>query len=123
MISVDNFSRIPVYQQIIDEIKEDIIVGVLSPGEQLSSVRELSIGLSINPNTVQKAYIELERQGLIYSVPGKGSFVAQDADSQIRRLVAQEESEKIRSSALRLASAGFKEEIVLEWIHDIFKKQ
>ncbi len=71
MISVDNFSRIPVYQQIIDEIKEDIIVGVLSPGEQLSSVRELSIGLSINPNTVQKAYIELERQGLIYSVPGK----------------------------------------------------
>ena len=121
MISIDIYSRTPVYQQIIDEMKKEIVLGILPPGAQLSSVRELSIELDINPNTVQKAYIELERQGLIHSVPGKGSFVTEDAGSQIRRLIAQEESERIRAAAGHLASVGFSEEIILEWIHDIFR--
>lgn len=120
MISIDNFSRIPVYQQIADGLKREIVLGILPVGAQLTSVRELSIGLGINPNTVQKAYIELEREGLIRSVPGKGSFVASDAAEQIRRVVGKEESERIRASANRLASAGFSEEVVLEWIHDVF---
>lgn len=121
MINIDNYSRIPVYQQITDEIKREIVIGILPADEQLPSVRELSIGLEINPNTVQKAYIELERQGLIRSVPGKGSFVASDAAEQIKRIIAKEESEQIRASAKKLADIGFSEETVLEWIHEIFR--
>ncbi|HEX3033069.1 MAG TPA: GntR family transcriptional regulator, partial [Bacillota bacterium] len=75
MLQLDFRSRIPVYEQLIDRIKEQIIHQVLKRDEQLPSVRELAIELTVNPNTIQKAYRELEHQGFIYSVPGKGSFV------------------------------------------------
>lgn len=75
MLQLDFRSRVPVYEQLIEKIKELIVYRVLKADEQLPSVRELALELTINPNTIQKAYRELERQGYIYSVPGKGSFV------------------------------------------------
>lgn len=76
MFQLDLKSRKSIYEQVIDNIKEFIISGILAPEEKLPSVRELSRTLTVNPNTVQKAYRELERQGYLYSVSGLGSFVA-----------------------------------------------
>ena len=69
-----------VYEQVIDNIKELVMTGVLPEGEKLPSVRELSRQLTINPNTVQKAFKELERDGYIYTVSGRGTFVAKKED-------------------------------------------
>lgn len=75
MIVIDYKDRRPIYEQIIDRVKMLIVKGVYQPDDPLPSVRTLAMELSINPNTIQRAYQELERQGLIYSVKGRGSFV------------------------------------------------
>lgn len=76
MILIDYKDRRPIYEQVVERFEELIIKGVLDPQSQIPSVRNLAMELSINPNTIQRAYTELERKGLIYSVKGKGSFVA-----------------------------------------------
>lgn len=75
MFELDLRSRAPVYEQLVEKIKDLIIHNVLKPDQQLPAVRVLARELTINPNTIQKAYRELEHRGYIYSVPGKGSFV------------------------------------------------
>ncbi|WP_018934041.1 GntR family transcriptional regulator [Gracilibacillus lacisalsi] len=75
MFELDLRSRKPIYEQLVDRLKQLIINNVLEKDEKLPSVRVLAQQLSINPNTIQKAYRELEAQGYIYSVKGKGSFV------------------------------------------------
>ena len=65
----------PIYEQIVENFKMQIFKGILQPDDQMPSVRSLSMELSTNPNTVQKAYAELERQGYIYTVKGRGNFV------------------------------------------------
>jgi len=76
VITLDYADRRPIYEQVVDKMKDLILLGVLETDEQLPSVRELAVDLSINPNTVQRAYAELERQGVIYCVKGRGNFVA-----------------------------------------------
>lgn len=75
LIILDYKDRRPIYEQIVDRYKEMILKGLLEPESQLPSVRALAMELSINPNTIQRAYAELEHQGFIYSVKGKGSFI------------------------------------------------
>lgn len=75
MFDIDVKSRVPIYEQITENVKNLIIQGVLLPEEKLPSVRSLAQELTINPNTIQKAYRELEREGYVISRPGKGSFV------------------------------------------------
>ena len=75
MFDIDVKSRVPIYEQITENVKRLIIQGVLLPEEKLPSVRSLAQELTINPNTIQKAYRELEREGYVISRPGKGSFV------------------------------------------------
>ena len=75
MVHLDYRDARPIYTQITDGFREQIIAGVLQPGDKMSSVRELAAELTINPNTIQRAYRELESQGWIASVAGKGSFV------------------------------------------------
>ena len=69
----------PIYEQIVENLKRLILIDVLQPGEQLPSVRSLAMENGTNPNTVQKAYAELERQGVTYTVRGKGVFVSENA--------------------------------------------
>ena len=75
MFDIDVKSRMPIYEQITENVKRLIMQGVLLPEEKLPSVRSLAQELTINPNTIQKAYRELEREGYVISRPGKGSFV------------------------------------------------
>lgn len=76
MILIDVKSRQPIYEQLYNGIVRLSALGAMLPGEQLPSVRSLAQELGVNPNTVQKAYQLLERDGLIVSAPGKGSFLA-----------------------------------------------
>ena len=78
MITVDYKDRRPIYEQLTASITELALSGELQPDEQLPSVRQLASQLGINPNTISKAYIELERRGITYSVAGRGSFVNSD---------------------------------------------
>lgn len=80
MIQVDYKSRKPIYEQIRDNIKRLVIQGALLPDSQLPSVRQLAGQLSINPNTIQKAYSELERDGTIYALAGRGNFISADIE-------------------------------------------
>lgn len=76
MISIDYQSRTPIYEQIVERFQTLILKGILEPDSQMPSVRSLAVKLSINPNTIQKAYALLEQQGYIYSVKGRGNFIS-----------------------------------------------
>ena len=92
MITLDYQSKDPIYLQIKNRIAELVMLGVYPPGTQLPSVRSLAGELGINPNTIQRAYRELEAKGFIYSMPGKGSFVSGSvdaADSRKQELLGQ----------------------------------
>lgn len=80
MIVIDYKDRRPIYEQVVERFKELILNGALPADYKLPSVRNLAIELSINPNTIQRAYATLEQKGYIYSVKGKGSFIAGDVE-------------------------------------------
>ncbi len=86
MIHIDARSRVPIYEQICESVAALILNGLLEKDEQLPSVRALATELAINPNTISRAYHSLEQDGLIYSLPGRGSFIALSAeDLSLRR--------------------------------------
>lgn len=80
MIIIDYSDKRPIYEQIAERFQTLIINGIMEADEQLPSVRMLAVELSINPNTIQRAYAELERDGFIYSVKGRGNFVKRDEE-------------------------------------------
>jgi len=87
MFSIDVQSRVPIYEQIVNQVERFIVTGILKPSEQLPSVRQIAFDLGINPNTIQRAYTELERMGVIVSVVGKGSFVTDNTHSIIDKKI------------------------------------
>ena len=76
MIEINHRSARSLYEQVRDEFKKLIVSGALAPDERIPSVRDLAARLAVNPNTIQRAYRALEEEGFVYSVAGKGSFVA-----------------------------------------------
>ncbi len=80
VISIETLDRRPIYEQLVECIRQNVLHGIMTPGEQLPSVRALAVELAINPNTIQKAYTELERLGIITSIPGRGSFIADNVN-------------------------------------------
>lgn len=121
MFDLDLRSRLPIYEQLVEKFKESIISEVLKPDEQLPSVRILAQQLTINPNTIQKAYRELERQGYIYSLPGKGNFVTRithhKKDEKLAKL--KEQLIKVLSEAIYL---GMQQEEIMALISQVESK-
>ncbi len=99
MVHLDYRDARPIYGQIIDGFREQIAAGILQPGEKLPSVRDLAAELAINPNTIQRAYRQLEQEGWTVSMQGKGSFVS--AEASIRR----RESDRLLAEFDKLAAA------------------
>lgn len=99
MFSIDLTSRIPIYEQIYKKIIELIVQGTLCENDQLPSVRSLAKDTGVNPNTVAKAYQELERNGIIYSVQGRGSFISKP-DSRVYQSAVLEQFDKTVIEAL-----------------------
>jgi GntR family transcriptional regulator len=84
--SVDPRSGVPIYLQLIDQVKRLVAMGALKPGEQLPTGKQLALDLTINANTVARAYHDLEREGIIETTPGRGSFVRSNGEaSTVRR--------------------------------------
>ena len=103
MIFIDYKDSRPIYEQIAWKFKELILKGVLAADEQMPSVRNLAMELSINPNTIQKAYAELERSGYIYTVKGRGNFVA----GSEKLLAQQREDYMLRIMSLVEEAEGY----------------
>ncbi|MBZ4662663.1 MAG: transcriptional regulator, GntR family [Caloramator sp.] len=121
MFELDVRSRVPIYEQLFEKIKELIIKGLLKENEQLPSVRALSNDLTINPNTIQKAYRELENQGYIYSIPGKGSFVAPLKDRDINKKQIEKILEEVKKLMLEGLYLGMDREDFIKVLEDVIK--
>ena len=76
-IKIDNLSDRPVYQQVVDQVKRDVALGRICPGDKIPPVRQLAVEIVINPNTIAKAYRQLEQEGVITTRAGSGTFVAE----------------------------------------------
>ncbi|UBH13578.1 GntR family transcriptional regulator [Macrococcus armenti] len=118
MISIDNRSRVPIYEQLINGFKVQIINGVLLPDEKLPSVRQLAQELTINPNTIQKAYRELEYLGYTYSVPGKGSFV-NTIQNEMNKERIQMLTETLNKTVNELLFLGLTKEEIIQAIESM----
>lgn len=119
MFQVDMMSRTPVYEQIIEQAERYVLNHLLSAGDKLPSVRQLSMELSINPNTIQKAYTELDRKGVLQSVPGKGCFISDNA----LKIVSQNSREKMKELIAilkELSLAGITQEQIIDCVKEIF---
>jgi len=114
MISLNYRDSRPIYEQIRDGLKKLIVTGAMAPDEKLPSVRSLATQLSINPNTIQRAYNELENEGFIYSIPGKGSFASAAVDSSESK--KRELENKIREIAAELRYLGVSQEELIALI-------
>ena len=116
MISLNYRDSRPIYEQIKDGLRKLIVTGAMQPDEKLPSVRALAQQLSINPNTIQRAYNELENEGYIYSVPGKGSFASGDTGAEEGR--RQELKEKLRELVTELKYLGVSEDELLSLVKE-----
>lgn len=119
MFVVDVMSRVPVYEQIIKQVEEQVLTGILKEGDKLPSVRSLSVKLSINPNTIQKAYTELDRRQLIITIPGKGSFISEKA-IEVVGANSREKMTELNKIIRELALAGVTKEEIINNIEEVF---
>jgi GntR family transcriptional regulator len=122
MLVIDKISRKPIYEQIVEGVEREILKGLLREHDKLPSVRELSVLLDTNPNTIQKAFGELDRAGLIVSNPGRGCFVAPGACERIKtRLRAR--LQEIEDIARELKEAGIAHGELIDAIDRVFDDQ
>ena len=116
MIFIDYNDKRPIYEQVTEKIQTLILNGVLEPDSKLPSVRSLAMELSINPNTIQRAYSELEREGFIYSVKGRGNFVKMNEN-----LIIKEQEKlliKFKENVEELRARGILKEQALACINE-----
>lgn len=112
----------PIYLQLMDRIRQDIVAGLYAPGDKLPSVRELALIASVNPNTMQKALSELEREGLVYSQRTSGRFITED-EKMIKQLKNDLAIEQIRKFFEQMKQLGFQEEETLNLIQKALKEE
>ena len=119
MISINYRSALPLYEQVKENFIKLIITGAVKPDEQLPSVRELAVELAINPNTIQRAYREMESEGYIYIVSGKGCFVAKQQDARADTTLLLE---RFKADATKLIFNGVDSEQLKNEIDKISKE-
>ena len=119
MFQINIMSDQPIYEQIINNIKELSLKNILKPNDKLPSVRKMASLLSVNPNTVSKAYQELERQEIIVTVRGRGSFINPDPEISVDKNRVEEAVKKLREICIELAHLGWDQEKIMEEIKNI----
>lgn len=122
MINIDVRSSRPIYEQIIDGIKENILKGILLPGDKLPSVREMSSLITTNPNTVSRAYMELERQGVTETVRGKGTYVSSDYKPRVEEERMEKLKEDIKKIIVEAHYMGITKEEILKIINEFYEE-
>ena len=121
MFKLDLKSKKSIYEQIVDGIKNMIISGEYQPGDKIVSVRELSSSLTVNPNTIQKAYRSLESQGWIYTVSGRGCFVS-EGKHPVDNIKAGELFSEMDAAINELLFMGITEEEIMQHLHNTAKE-
>ena len=121
MFELDLRSRAPIYEQLVEKIKDLIVNNVLKADEQLPAVRVLASELTVNPNTVQKAYRELERMGYVYSSSGLGTFVKKIPPNQVDEILLVQGKAQLRAAMKELRYAGLSHDEMMRLILDIGK--
>lgn len=120
MYQLDLQSRTPIYQQLKEKILRLIMAGAIGPGDPLPSVRVMARELGINPNTVAKAYQDLEKSGLICSVAGKGSFIS--GEETLDRQMTASVLDRFREAVREARSAGVDRQTALALVEEVYKE-
>lgn len=122
MFTIDKLSRVPIYEQLISQFEYGILSGEIAPDGKLPSVRELSQALTINPNTLQRAYAEIERRGLCYTVPGSGRYLAKDALLHLQSAAEMKINEFADLTAV-LRDRGISQDALINVIASVYASQ
>ena len=115
MLGINYRDGRPIYEQVVDEIEQMVMHGILEADSQLPSVRQMASELSINPNTIQRAYGELENRGVIYSVKGKGNFVSPNA-AALRQRRLEELKKQILELVRTAKELGVEDAQLIAWL-------
>ncbi len=122
MFQIDALSRRPVYEQILQQLEYFILTDIFREGDQIPSVRSVSMEHSVNPRTILKAYNELDRKGVIQSVPGKGYFVCKDAKTRLTETHLAKLSQ-LREMIEDMALAGVPKDVVLACVERAYEQK
>lgn len=121
MFLVNPRSKQPLYEQLVEQLRRQIILGGMKAGAAMPSVRQLATELGINPNTIQKAYRRMEEEGMILSIPGKGSFVSDDlADMLLKQ--RENQRSKARQMLQACRETGLTKEEITQMVEEIYKE-
>lgn len=122
MISLDMKANAPIYEQIIEQIKFHVLKGHLKPGDPIPSVRKMALELKITPGTVAKSYQELERQHIIETIRGKGTFIASKIELNPDEAKVMECKKILRSTILELKVMGITCEQIVDMVQELYKE-
>ena len=121
MFLVNPKSKQPLYEQLVEQLRRQLILGGMEAGAAMPSVRQLATELGINPNTIQKAYRRMEEEGMIISVPGRGSFVSDDLADMLKRQRA-EQLEQTRKMLSLCREMGLPKNTIDEIVETVYKE-
>lgn len=119
---INNLSNSPIHEQIELNIKKQIAKGILKPGDRVLSIRELATSLKINPNTVTRAYKQLEKDGYIILLPGKGIFIKNVNDSFPTMMKEKELQQQLELTLLEIHYHNFSQDTINTWYNDFFER-
>ena len=119
MFLVNPKSKQPIYEQLVEQLRKQLFLGVVQAGQALPSVRQLATELGINPNTIQKAYRRMEAEGMIISVPGKGSFISDDLADMLKKQ-RDEQMEKTRVQIRNCRDMGLDKQLIQKLTDEIY---
>ncbi|MBE5953090.1 MAG: GntR family transcriptional regulator [Lachnospiraceae bacterium] len=122
MIRLDLKRDTPIYEQIVEQVKYHVVKGNIKPGMAIPSVRKLALELNITPGTVAKAYQELERQGIVETIRGKGVYIAGESDRKPDSAKLEAVKKSLEPGLLELKVMGLDEQEVLALVKELYGK-
>ncbi len=121
MIKLDLKRDTPIYEQIVEQVKFHVVKGNIKPGMAIPSVRKLALELKITPGTVAKAYQELERQGIVETIRGKGVYIAGEQERKTDAVRLEAVKKSLEPGLLELKIMGVEEKEVIQLIKELYK--
>ena len=121
MFLVNPKSKQPLYEQLVEQLRKQLYLGVVEAGQALPSVRQLATELGVNPNTIQKAYRRMEAEGMIISVPGKGSFISDDLADMLKKQ-RDEQLDRIRRQIETCREMGLDKETIRRITDEVYQE-
>lgn len=121
MLLVNPRSKQPIYEQLVEQLRRQLCLGVVKAGQAMPSVRQLATELGINPNTIQKAYRRMEAEGMIVTVPGKGSFISDNLADMLGRQ-REEQLQRVRQQLIACRDMGIDRKTIDGLADEVYKE-